>query len=230
MQVAARDKLEDAQARIAGLFDLPVAVCVIDPRRSLPAPLGQEAAHLARAVPKRQREFAAGRAAARRAMEALDLPPVPILAGEDRAPIWPSGLFGSISHKSDLCAAVVTTACHSVGLDIEEDTDLSADLVATICSPAEQARIAGPRALRLAKLIFSAKEALYKAQYPLTGLVFGFDHVDITLTPDERRFTAIFLKPAGIFAPGDAAWGRYTETLGHMVTGIALGDPAAKGE
>jgi 4'-phosphopantetheinyl transferase EntD len=223
------DRLEQVQAVIAALFDVPVAVAVSDPRAEQSKPLGDEAAHLARAFPARQREFAAGRTAARAAMVELGEQPCAILAGPDRAPIWPRGLRGSISHTSTLCAAVVGTGPYTLGLDIEENTDLAAGLHSTICSDAEIARIAGPNQARLAKLIFSAKEAVYKAQYPLTGLLFGFDHIDISLDLTHQCFTATFLKPAGCFALGDTLPGRFDGVADHLVTTVITGQGASKG-
>ncbi len=218
-----------AQAVIVRLFDVPVAVGVSDPRVEQPEPMGDEAAHLTRAVPARKREFAAGRTAARAAMVELNLHPQPIPASDDRAPIWPQGIHGSISHSPTLCAAVIGTGPHTIGLDIEENTDLVAGLQSTICSDAELARIAGPNQARLAKLIFSAKEATYKAQYPLTGLLFGFDHIDIQLDLPRQRFTATFLKPAGIFNIGDTLPGRFDVVVDHLVTAVHTGQGAPEG-
>ena len=216
-------------AVIASLFDVPVFVGVTDPQAEQPATVGDEAQHLAQALPSRRREFAAGRAAARQAIAQLGISPAPIFAAKDRAPIWPQGLRGSISHTKTLCAAVVTDGPHSLGLDLEQDTDLKAGLLSTICSDAELARIAGTDKLRLAKLIFSAKEAAYKAQYPLTQMLFGFDHMDIALDHDHSRFTATFLKPAGCFAAGDQLPGRYARTAGHLVTAVWSDKAAPKG-
>lgn len=212
------DKVGQTQVVIAALFDQPVAVGVTDPRATQPPALGDEAAHLGQALAARQLEFAAGRAAARAAMAQLGVPARPIPAAKDRSPVWPPGLSGSISHTKYLCAAVLTTGGRSLGLDIEQDTPLSRGLLTTICSDAEQRRIVGADQLSLAKLVFSAKEAVYKAQYPLTKMLFGFDHIDITLDRPAKAFTATFLKPAGAFATGDMLQGRFGKTEGHLVT------------
>ncbi|KIN61600.1 Phosphopantetheinyl transferase PptA [Sulfitobacter noctilucae] len=220
MQINHPDRLIQTQAVVARLFDgvAPVGVAVTDPRAPQPALIGNEAAHLTRAFPARKREFAAGRAAVRQAMASLDLPPKPVPADADRAPLWPDGLAGSISHSTSLCAAVVTCAGMSLGVDLEEITDLEPGLLSSICSDQELARIAGPDQLRLAKLIFSTKEAVYKAQYPLTGLLIGFDHVDIALDLRRLAFTATFVKPAGCFTVGDQLPGRFDGVANHLVT------------
>lgn len=151
----------------------------------------QELPYIARAAPKRRREFAAGRRAARAAMAELGLPPAPILRGPQREPLWPDGLTGSIAHCDTLCIAAVSRTHRSLGLDIEEATPLDTDLEETICTPSERAWLdtlsAGDRGLA-AKRIFSAKEALFKAQYPVTGQMIGFDAVSLRLTSDQQRF------------------------------------------
>ncbi|MFK7837222.1 MAG: 4'-phosphopantetheinyl transferase [Sulfitobacter sp.] len=227
--MGAPDRLARAQAVIAALFDNAVAVAVTDPRAAQPEALGGEADHLSRAFPTRKQEFAAGRAAARSAMARLGHAPQPIHAAKDRAPIWPEGIAGSISHKATLCAAAVTDAPVLFGLDIEENTDLAADLMSAICSDAELDRIKGPHQARLAKLIFSAKEAAYKAQYPETGMLFGFDHMDVTLDLAAQTFTATFVQPAGCFAVGDTLPGRFDEAADHLVTAVMAPHGAHKG-
>ncbi|MCX7559226.1 4'-phosphopantetheinyl transferase superfamily protein [Sulfitobacter sp. F26204] len=220
MPMNEQDRLAQVGAVISSLFDRAVCVGTTDPRKPQPEPLGDEAAHLAHALEARKREFAAGRVAARQALAQLGIAPVPVFAAKDRAPVWPQGVYGSISHTKTLCAAVVADRGHTVGLDLEADTDLNEGLLSTICSTAEQARIAGPNLLHLGKLIFCAKEAVYKAQYPLTGMLLGFDHIDILLDQAEERFSATFLKPAGCFAAGDRLPGRYATVAGHLVTAV----------
>src|SRR5215469_16812348 len=65
-----------------------------------------EAAIVARAVEKRRAEFATGRACAHAALDAWGAPDAPLLPGPDRAPLWPDGFVGSISHARGACAAV----------------------------------------------------------------------------------------------------------------------------
>lgn len=210
---------------VAALFEAPVAVAVTDPRTVQPDPLPQEAAHLTRAIAKRQQEFAAGRAMAREAMQALAGAPVvlPILSGEDRAPIWPAGWQGSISHKSTLCMAVVGQSGPLLGLDVEEDVPLAQNLIPTICSETEIARISGADEGHLAKLIFCAKEAAYKAQYPLTRMVFGFHRLEMRLDAQASEFEAIFTETTGGFAKGARLEGRFYAGPDHLVTGVTIG-------
>jgi len=104
--------------QIAALVDVPVGVALTDPQVPQPPLVGTEGAHLDRAIDKRRREFAAGRAAARMALRQRGGPDVAIPAAADRAPVWPTGWQGSISHKDTLCAAIVTNAPVMLGLDL----------------------------------------------------------------------------------------------------------------
>ena len=150
---------------------------------------------MARAIPKRRYEFAAGRRAARAAMVSLGLPPAAIPQGSDRAPVWPAGITGSIAHCDQVCIAVVSQNHRSIGIDIEPATPLADDLIPLICTGAEQAWLSETARGHLAKQIFSAKEAVYKAQYPLTGRIIGFD--DLNLSPAGDGCLAItFADPA----------------------------------
>ena len=220
MQINSPDRLDQAQAVIASLFDPQVSVAVTDPRMPQPAAFGDEAAHMTRAFPSRRNEFAAGRAASRLAMAGLGIAPCAIPAAPDRSPIWPEGIRGSISHSDTLCAAAVTDADCFLGLDLELNTDLSPGLLSTVCSDTEIARIAGADHLRLAKLIFSAKEAAYKAQYPLSRELFGFDHMEVVLDLGTLSFEAIFVQPAGPISEGVRLHGRFDAVDGHLVTAV----------
>lgn len=207
---------------VAGLFAGDVAVGVTDPRGPQPGLLAGEGGNLARAIEKRQREFAAGRAAARLAMAQLGGAAVPIPAGSDRAPLWPEGWRGSISHSSVLCAAVVTRGKRSLGIDLELATPLDEKLLSSICSADEISDLNPVDKLLQAKLVFSAKEAAYKAQYPLTAQVFGFHHLRVALDPARTGFTATFLRNTGPFALGSQLSGRYALVADHVVTAVSI--------
>ena len=209
-----------AQA-VSELFDFEVGVGVTDPRGPQPDLMQGEGAHLARAVPARKLEFAAGRAAARQAMAAIAHAAAPVMVSHNRSPIWPIGLHGTISHSQGLCVAVVTTTRHSIGIDIEEATPLDPSLLREIV-PNQTMSLNGPKALRLAKLIFCAKEAAFKAQYPLSQQLFGFDHMDIDFENPSNRFAASFAKSVGPFAAGDLLLGRHAVLADHFVTAVSV--------
>lgn len=159
-----------------------------DPQRLWP----EERPAVRQAVPRRQREFAAGREAARDAMARIGVRPVAIPAGPDRAPIWPSGLVGSITHTNQLCVAIVgrRDQVHAVGIDIEEARPLQADLWETICTPEELVVVmslpAAERGLQVTRL-FCVKEAYYKWQHPQTQRMLEFSDVQVTWHAHEKN-------------------------------------------
>ena len=150
-----------------------------------------EARAIARAVPDRKAEFAAGRMAARRALAGLGLPPDSIPMGPDRAPVWPRSVVGSISHTKGACLAIAghMQQIRSVGLDLEGDAPLDPALIPEICLDAELAGVPPEARPVLAKRIFSAKEAAYKAHYPVVRRVFGFHGLQVDLDRGHARFT-----------------------------------------
>jgi 4'-phosphopantetheinyl transferase EntD len=131
-----------------------------------------EARYVAKAVLKRSEEFAAGRLCARRLLAEFGIHDFPIEVAGDRQPLWPEPLVGSITHTAGYCAAVVAEKQRllAVGMDCEVAASVKAELWPSICVPAE---IDWLRTLKesqrpsAATLIFSAKEAFYKCQYPL---------------------------------------------------------------
>nr|WP_202555929.1 4'-phosphopantetheinyl transferase superfamily protein [Streptomyces sp. SID4950] len=204
-----------------------------------PAPLyPEEAAVVARAVEKRRREFALVRSCARRAMEKLGVPPVPLLPGERGAPGWPPGLAGSMTHCAGYCAAALvrTTDLASVGIDAEPNGPLPDGVEETVALPAEAARL---RALaervpevHWDRLLFSAKESVYKAWFPLTRLWLDFSEADIeiALDPGERTrgtFRAELLVPGPVLAGHRIGHfdGRWSVRRGIVATAIAVPHP-----
>jgi 4'-phosphopantetheinyl transferase EntD len=181
---------------IAALFGADVAVAVLPVDGDHPPLLPVEEPAIARAVPKRRAEFTAGRAAARLAMQRLGLLPQAVPAAPDRSPIWPAGLTGSISHAAGFCAVVLTRDTgRNLGLDIEDPAPLDAELWPLVLTPDEIAALDTlpvPARGLAAKRIFGIKEAAYKAQFPLTGAVIGFQALQVTLTDaaSQARVTA----------------------------------------
>ena len=162
----------------------------------------EEAALIARATEKRRQEFTAGRERAREALAALDMGKSPILRGYRGAPQWPLGIVGSITHCAGYCAAAVarTADLAAIGLDAEPNAALPGGVLEMVSQPAERARL---RDLATAQpeiswdcLLFCAKEAVYKAWFPLTGRWLGFADVDITINATDGTFAARLLVPA----------------------------------
>lgn len=214
----------------------PGGVCVATGPTDPDEPLHPAEAELARALgPARQREFAAGRACARRAMRELGAPDGPVLRGLRRAPQFPDGVVGSITHTRGFCAAAVARSAEfaGVGLDAERDAALSARAAARICSPAELAALGalpGRSPERWAAVVFSAKETLYKAYFPLTGFFIGFRDATIALFPetdDEGRFEAHLVRRDAPDAAGQRRFaGRYAIDGARVISGIVIPHPA----
>ena len=216
-----------AAATVRALLPSQVATAVLDPRTPQPALMEVEQRATARMVPQRRREFAAGRAAARQAMAGIGITGQPVPAGPDRAPCWPRGATGSIAHCADCCVAIAgaSTQWRMLGVDIEPDIALPPDLIDTICGEAELRWLAAQPASargRLARAIFSAKECAYKAQYPLTGRLLGFEDVRVTLDPAAGRFAAAFATAVDPFAADDTLQGGLAMAGGHILTALAL--------
>lgn len=211
-------------AQVISLFpkEMELGVGISDPRQPKGDLHPSEAAAVTRAVPKRRDEFRAGRDAARSAMRAIGVAPVALPSNPDRLPDWPVGLAGSITHCDDLCLAAVSRKARSIGLDIEPAADLPADLWGEILLPDELTAAKATDSPGLAaKLVFSAKEAAYKAQYPLSRTLFGFLDLSVAFTPDGE-FQAEFRVPAGPFEAGDRMRGRYLASDTHIVTAVVL--------
>ena len=194
--------------RLGSLFSAGAIVATLrepgDPQLLLP----EEAAHLGRAVAKRMQEFAAGRLCARRALAEFGMPDFPVRVAEDRQPIWPDFLAGSITHTAGFCAAVVADRRHiqAVGLDSEVVGDVKAEIWSHICLPDEIAwlrSLPASEQAAAATLIFSAKEAFYKCQYPLVRERLGFHDVRIEVPPwsaSEGSFLVHPTRPIAIAA------------------------------
>jgi 4'-phosphopantetheinyl transferase EntD len=172
---------------------------------------------VARAVAKRRQEFTAVRVCARRAMEKLGVPPQPVLTGERGAPSWPAGLAGSMTHCDGYRAAALVRATDlaSLGIDAEEHAALPEGVFDSISLPPERDRHRDLGAARPAvhwdRLLFSAKESVYKAWFPLTRAWLDFSEADIDLVP----------------APGDGTRGRFRARL--LVPGPVVGGARLSG-
>ncbi|WP_318200386.1 4'-phosphopantetheinyl transferase family protein [Streptomyces sp. SCL15-4] len=172
-----------------------------------------EEALVVRAVAKRRREFAAVRGCARRAMEKLGVPPQAVLSGERGAPLWPAGLTGSMTHCDGYCAAALVRAADlaSLGIDAEPHGPLPEGVGDSVFLPAESARLGELAVRRPAvhwdRLLFSAKESVYKAWFPLTRKWLDFSEADITLDPDPGGEPYGTLR-AELLVPGPLVGGR----------------------
>lgn len=211
------------------LFEPGVSVAEMDPRQAPDALYPEERLAVARAVDSRVRQFAAGRQCARRAMEKLAFPAAPIAQGSDRSPSWPAGLVGSITHTDQWCAVAVarrSDGYEALGIDLEPALPMPLDLYPSLYRSEEFRWLEGlPSAERglSARAIFSAKEAAFKLQYALSGVMLEFDDLSIAIDWRASRFVAIFMTDcAAPFSFGDEIEGRIALGHGHVGCGAAL--------
>ena len=202
--------MPDIAARLRAI--LPSGVILAEPAAPLRLWPGE---YLPGAVPARLAEFTAGRSAARQALRGLDFGPAAIPMGPDRAPLWPEGVTGSISHCAGACLAVMALARNyrGLGLDIEPLHPLPPDLWSTILRPEEQRAVndlsqpqQGLQVLR----IFVAKEAAYKAQYPISRQIFDFKTLRIIF--ESHSFSAEFCEIISPIEKGFQIEGRCAES------------------
>lgn len=143
--------------------------------------LPEEAAIFFRNVAKARRASGAARLVARGLLARIGLPGRPILKASSGAPIWPDGLVGSLSHDAEFAVGAIARRGDfaGVGIDIEEASRLSDDLIDVVATPAECMAIA--RDGFMAKLLFVAKEAVYKATCSIDGIFLEHHDIEVDL-------------------------------------------------
>jgi 4'-phosphopantetheinyl transferase EntD len=189
--------------------------------------LPEEEPEVAKAVEKRVREFTIARSCARRALGKLGLPETPILRGAKRQPLWPDGIVGSITHTRGYYAAAVARADEvlTVGIDAETHAELPDGVLGVVTLPEERDMLSRlPSGTFWGRVLFSAKESVYKAWFPLTEKWLGFNDARIVLQPDENTFSVSLLvePPLVRGVPLTGFEGRYLVRDGLVATAIAV--------
>ncbi|MFJ7275025.1 4'-phosphopantetheinyl transferase [Kitasatospora sp. NPDC098663] len=188
-----------------------------------------EEAAVVQAVAKRRREFTTVRHCARTALTRLGIPYRPLVPGLRGAPSWPDGVVGSLTHCEGFRAAAVALSgdLASVGIDAEPALPLPDDVLDVIALPEEGKRIVDLLAEHpdtpWDRILFSAKESVYKAWFPLTEQFLDFSEADLVLSPDGS-FTARLLVP-GPNVNGrriEGFEGRWAVGDGLLATAIAV--------
>jgi 4'-phosphopantetheinyl transferase EntD len=209
---------------------LPAAVVAVETFGDIEADLyAQERPAVDRAVDTRRREFVTTRALARTALAGLGLPPVPIPRGEAGAPGWPDGVVGSLTHCAGYRAAAVARRgdMRTVGIDAEPNEPVPDGVLAAVADSGERAAVAALAAaapgIAWDRLLFSAKESVYKAWYPLTARWLDFLAAEVTLDP-AGAFTAALRVPGPVVdgAALAAFAGRWVARRGLLATAIAV--------
>jgi 4'-phosphopantetheinyl transferase EntD len=215
---------------------LPAGVAVVARRDDPPDAglLGGEAEIVAGAVEKRRREFGTARACARDALGQLGIPPQEILSGSRGEPLWPRGVVGSITHCEGYraCAVARRSDFAAIGIDAEVDAALPDGLLGDIALTEERQALAalaredpGPSWDRL---LFSIKESVYKAWFPLAGRWLGFEDARVAIDRERGSFEARLLVPGPQLAGREqkAFAGRWLARDGFLLAAIALAAPA----
>lgn len=148
---------------------------------------------LGKVCDRRRHDFTAGRSCASRALAELGLLSTPVLAGGRGEPLWPSGVSGSIAHCAGYCVAVAGRQAdfESVGVDAEQHAPLPSGVLPMVAGKDEQCALSCLPAGGVCwdRLLFSAKEAIYKCWYPLAGKWLGFEDVFVRIRPETGEFT-----------------------------------------
>jgi 4'-phosphopantetheinyl transferase EntD len=194
-----------------------------------PCPYPAERAAIASGMPRRRREFLAGRACAHAALRAIGRDGVAVGRGPMREPLWPAGAVGSISHAGDLAAAIAARAADAwgVGLDIELlDPPLDAAVERLVLRPGELARAApaDPLGPHHPKIAFAVKECVYKCLFPRTQWPLAFHDIEVEINPDRHRFRAVVddrFRLAGLPLP--PLEGRFEVVGDYVLVGLWVG-------
>ncbi len=186
----------------------------------------EEEQQVARAVDKRRREFTTARACARRALAALNIPPVPIETGDKGAPKWPAGVVGSITHCDGYRAAAVALDkdVRAIGIDAEPHGVLPDGVLDAIARPEELEILPGLAAsapdVHWDRLLFSAKESIYKAWFPIAQRWLGFE--DAIVVPGRDGGWTARIQVEAPPPLGGELRGRWLVRDGLVVTALTL--------
>jgi 4'-phosphopantetheinyl transferase EntD len=194
-------------------------------------PLPEEEPLIAKSVAKRRNEFITVRYCAREALGELGIAPVPILKGEKGEPCWPDGIVGSLTHCEGFRGAAVARhdAVRSVGIDAEPHDVLPKGVLDAISLPGERTQLQTlPSGLHWDRILFCAKEATYKAWFPVTYRWLGFEDAHITFDIDDTGTTGgfqsrILVDPSAPTGPPlQTLSGRWSVRDGIALTAIVL--------
>lgn len=168
---------------------LPDGFAAVETRVDEPVALyPEEEQAVADAVEMRRREFATTRGCARAALSRLGIQPASLPTGPHREPVWPAGVVGSLTHCAGYRAAAVgrSDAWLAIGVDAEPDEPLPPEVRPLIATESELASLPTDSTVSWDRLLFSAKESVYKAWFPATRRWLDFTdavvHLDLSGT------------------------------------------------
>jgi 4'-phosphopantetheinyl transferase EntD len=220
---------------------IPVGAAAAEAAGDLPEAslLAEEEAALGSVSYPRRREFTIGRSCARVALLEIGIAPAPILRGASREPLWPRGVVGSLTHCPGYCAVAVAreSAILTIGIDAEINDRLPPRVLEHVALDQERQWLRSSPSMEICwdRALFSAKESVFKAWFPLTGKWLGFEDALVTIDPKHGRFSARLLVEGPMI--GDNAVtqfeGRYRVEQGRILTAVVMqrcrreGGPAA---
>jgi len=186
---------------------------------------------MAHAVESRRREYAAVRNCAHACLRRLGYVPAPILPGVGGAPTWPAGVQGSLTHCAGYAAAAVGSLARisAIGIDAEPDAPLPDGVLDLVATPTERDRLAGIQVEtdnpNWDRLLFSAKEAVYKAWFPLVHEWLDHQEAEILFEPQAGTFAALLSRDGLVVngRPIRQVQGRWVRDRGLLITAVVLG-------
>lgn len=216
----------ELEAAVAALFSPGIVVDVAEIALVDAALFAEELAYLSSAVTKRRAEFGTARISARRAMLGLGVHAGALVPHSDRSPHWPPGIVGSISHTDRWSVVAVARASDvtTLGLDLEPERRLDPAVIEAVCTSAERVALnRDGRGDDDAVILFAAKEAFYKAQYPITRTFLAFEAVAIDLDRAAGRFEARTTGRATALPEAfDRVQGAYCRTAGIVACAVEI--------
>ncbi|MCY4129476.1 MAG: 4'-phosphopantetheinyl transferase superfamily protein [Gammaproteobacteria bacterium] len=173
--------------------------------------------------PSRQNSFATGRRLAKAALTHLGISLRPILRNE-RRPVWPEFVVGSISHTDHLAVSAVASAMQyrGIGVDIEVISAVDERVANRVLDEDEIGWINSLQLPEWRTALFSAKEAIYKATNPITGEFLGFRDVSLKVDEDALSFTAQTQKDFKASRLLEHARGYFHRIEGHWLTTFVI--------
>lgn len=193
----------------------------------------EEEAAVGDAVEKRRREFVTARACARAALARLGYPNQPVPAGGRGEPLWPAGVVGSITHCAGYRACAVAPASEllTIGVDAELGKPLPAGLIGDVALPEERRWVERASAedptVSWDRLLFSIKESIYKAWFPLAQSWLGFEDAGVAVDRSRGTFSASLLVPGPTLGGRklDGFAGRWLAADGLLFSAVTMPAP-----
>lgn len=190
--------------------------------------LPEEAAALGRVAEVRYRDFTMGRCCARAALAKLGNAQCAILRGADREPLWPANTVGSITHYRGFAAAAVAneTVVAGIGIDAEPHLELPPGVLERIARIREMEWIRRHECMGIAwgRVLFSIKESVFKAWFPLAKSWLGFEDAEVLIDPQTQTFE-VGLLAAPLVCRGRSLTrleGRFAVDEARIITAVAL--------